>query len=132
MKPTILATALLLAGCMAAPNTAGGAEPPRRPPDLPGIAYAQLGETIRVGALMVRPRAVVEDSRCPVNVDCVWAGRVVLRIAISGVREERLISSIEPLLLPDGGTLVLENVWPPRVHGEAPAGPYRFGFRVAR
>ena len=35
--------------------------------------------------MSVRPIAVVEDSRCPHDVECVWAGRLRLRVAISGV-----------------------------------------------
>lgn len=128
MTRTILIAALALAGCVAAPDSAGGVEPPRRPPDQPGVAYAQLNETVRIGNLTVRPLAVTEDSRCPSNVVCVWAGRVVLRVRVSGIGE-RTISSIEPLALSGGGTLELASVWPPRVHGERPAGPYRFGFR---
>lgn len=125
MKQTILIAMLALAGCVGA---AGGSEPPRRPPELPGVAYGEIGETIRVGNLTVRPLAVVEDSRCPSNVTCVWAGRVVVRVRISSLGE-RTVSSIEPLALPHGGRLELESVWPPRVHGEPMAGPYRFGFR---
>lgn len=128
MRRTVLVAAMALAGCVTAPNSAGGSEPPRRPPELPGVAYGELGETIRVDGLAVRPLAVVEDSRCPSNVTCVWAGRVVLRVRVSSLGE-RTISLIEPLALPGGGSLVLESVWPPRVHGEPLAGPYRFGFR---
>jgi hypothetical protein len=129
MTRIILATALALASCVGAPGDAGGREPPRRPPELLGVSYGELNEVVRVGGLTVRPLAVVEDSRCPSNVTCVWAGRVVLRVAISGMGGTPTISSIEPLALPGGGALVLESVWPPRVHGEPPAGPYRFGFR---
>ncbi len=129
MSRTILIAVLALAGCAAAPGSASDIEPPRRPPELPGVAYGEVNEEIRVGNLSVRPLAVVEDSRCPSNVACVWAGRVVLRVSVSGMNGPTTISSIEPLALPGGGTLVLESVWPPRVHGEPPAGPYRFGFR---
>ena len=129
MTRTALLARLALAGCVAAPDDAGGSEPPRRPPELPGVSYGELNEPIRVGGLTVRPLAVVEDSRCPSNVTCVWAGRVVLRVSISGMDGTPTISSIEPLALPGSGALALESVWPPRVHGEQPAGPYRFGFR---
>lgn len=123
-----LVAAFALAGCVVAPYGATATELSRRPPGLPGVSYGGLGETIRVGRLTVRPLAVIEDSRCPSNVTCVWAGRVVLRLRITSLGE-RTISSIEPLALPGGGRLELAGVWPPRVHGERPAGPYRFGFR---
>jgi hypothetical protein len=129
MNRALLIALLALAGCMAAPE--GVATPrPERPPDDPALSYGGLNEDIRVGGLVVRPLAVTEDSRCPVNVTCVWSGRLVLRARISGVRGEAAISSIEPLAVPGGGRLELASVWPPRVHGgEGPRPPYRFGFR---
>lgn len=39
---------------------------------------------------------VVEDSRCPSDVDCVWAGRIVieLKVVIDGVAQTVTLSSI--------------------------------------
>jgi len=45
---------------------------------------AAIGETVRVGPLLATPRAVVEDSRCPYNVRCVQAGRLVISTQLSG------------------------------------------------
>ena len=129
---TILAAALALAGCMAAPEGANGGQPipaPQRPSDDPALSYGGLNQDIGVGGLVVRPLAVTEDSRCPINVDCVWAGRVLLRATVAGMAGEQVISSIEPLALPGGGTLVLESIWPVPVHSARTADPYRFGFR---
>lgn len=58
------------------------------PPDatLPapvGSAVA-VGQKVRVGDITVTPTAVVEDSRCPINARCVWAGRLVVRTQIDG------------------------------------------------
>jgi len=122
---------LALTGCMAAPDDANRGPPPapQRPADDPALSYGGLNQDISVGGLTVRPLEVTEDSRCPINVDCVWSGRLVLRARISGMAGEQEISSIAPLALPGGGTLVLESVWPVRVHGAPMAEPYRFGFR---
>ncbi len=120
-----------LAGCMAA-DGAGGVQPApqQRPPDSPALSYGGLNQNIRVGGLVVRPLAVTEDSRCPVNVVCVWAGRVVLRVRVSGLSGDQTISSIEPLALPGRGVLELVSVTPARRAGR-PSAParYRFGFR---
>lgn len=43
-----------------------------------------LGQKVRVGELTVTPIEVVEDSRCPTGVRCVWAGRLVVRTRIDG------------------------------------------------
>ncbi|MEO0033919.1 MAG: hypothetical protein RIS94_3677, partial [Pseudomonadota bacterium] len=52
----------------------------------PGVdGYAALGQATRVGPLLIRPDAVREDSRCAANVQCIWAGRVVVDAT---VREE--------------------------------------------
>lgn len=45
---------------------------------------AGLGQRALVGALVVTPLRLVEDSRCPVGVQCVWAGRLVIAARIDG------------------------------------------------
>ena len=37
-----------------------------------------------VNGIRIRPLAVVEDSRCPAQVQCVWAGRLVVRARMTG------------------------------------------------
>lgn len=43
-----------------------------------------LGHAVRVGDVAVTPVEVVEDSRCPINARCVWAGRLVVQTRIDG------------------------------------------------
>lgn len=45
---------------------------------------AALGETVRVGTMLATPRSVVEDSRCPVNVQCIQAGRLIVSTRLDG------------------------------------------------
>ena len=45
---------------------------------------ATFGQPTRVGPLIITPQALIEDSRCPVNARCVWAGRAVLQTEIDG------------------------------------------------
>ncbi len=139
----ILILGLAVAGCMGASPAANVAETapapeggnqsqPReqRPADQPGHAYGGLNETIRLGDLTIKPLEVIEDSRCPVDVDCVWSGRLVMRAEISGVDGPATLSSIEPFVLPGGGRLVLASVWPENYRqSSGPRAPYRFGFR---
>ena len=75
MRMTVLVAALALGACATAPMAAN----PVR-----ADGQAALGEATRVGRLVVTPTAVIEDSRCPVNVRCIWAGRLVLRTRIDG------------------------------------------------
>ena len=72
----ILAPALL-AACAVLP------EPDTTPPAPQGSAVA-LGQSVKVGEVTVTPQSVVEDSRCPTNARCVWAGRLVVRTQVDG------------------------------------------------
>ena len=112
--------ALALAAC---------ATRPAAPVRSDGLAH--LGEATRVGTLVVTPRAVVEDSRCPINARCVWAGRTRLsvRIDLGSGSETREIASDAPIQVADG-QLALVEVQPDRTAGEQPREqkPYRFGF----
>jgi len=54
-----------------------------------------LGETIQIGNHEITFKEVLEDSRCPVGVNCVWAGRAKISIEVSDeenkVMEKNLI-----------------------------------------
>ena len=95
---------------------------------------ALLGQSTRVGALVVTPRTVVEDSRCPINARCVWAGRLVVTALIKGKgwQETRNLTLGEPVAL-HATTLALTSAEPGKLAGEqAPAQPTTFGFEGGR
>lgn len=104
-----------------------------RPFREPGTVTARLGEEVAVGYVRVRPLAILEDTRCPIDLDCVHGGSFRLRVAVSG-RGETEMRLWQPLPIPGGQPLRLVAVAPPRWH-QAPAGvdvhaPPRFGFRL--
>lgn len=66
-----LPLAALLGGCV----VPGGSNPAEPQPSSRSETV-RLGEMTRTLATPVRPVAVLEDSRCPANTRCVWAGRV--------------------------------------------------------
>ncbi len=70
-----LAAALAFSACATTPL-------PGAPIRSDGLA--KLGQPTRVGALVVTPQLVVEDSRCPINVVCVWAGQLIVKTRIDG------------------------------------------------
>ena len=77
--------------------------------------------------LRIRFEDVLEDSRCPAGVQCVWAGdaRVVLRLTQSGHETwvDTLRLTLEPHAVTHGGYLVrLEGLAPARQQ-EAPPKP---------
>ena len=105
---------------------------PPEPED--GIARAGLNERVYVGGPWVTPLAVLEDSRCPMNARCIWAGttRLSVRIELGSRSETREIASDAPIQVADG-QLALVEVQPDLMAGEQPdpQKPYRFGFTFA-
>ena len=121
MKSAPLLLIAALAGCAAAP-------PAHTPPVHDGLAWARFGETVYVDGPKVTPLTLVEDSRCPPWVECVWAGsvRITARIDLGARHEMRELSTGKPIPVADG-TLELVDVTPPK--SDKTAAPYRFGFR---
>ena len=99
-----------------------------------GDGLAHLNEATRVGALVVTPRAVVEDSRCPINARCVWAGRAVVRSEVAGAGwRETLNLTLGERIITHGASLALTSVEPGKTAGaEAQPLDYRFGFEGGR
>lgn len=118
-------TALALAGGAAAPAAAVMPLPP--------MSQARLGETVTVGPYRVTPVSVLEDSRCPAKVTCVWAGQVRLQLRVVAIRGgERFtgeMTSLRPLQL-RRGELRLRTIQPPNTRAGHPRpAQYRFGFQ---
>jgi len=71
--------ALALGGCVLVPDAPNVEGTPA--PEGHGVP---IDRPVRVGDLVVTPRAVVEDSRCPETARCVWPGRLIVRTRIDG------------------------------------------------
>ena len=116
----LLAAPLLLSGCIYYKNARSD-----------GIGRAALGETVTVNGPRVTPLAVLEDSRCPTSVKCVWAGqvRISVRIDLGSGNQTRELTLGKPAQVADGA-LTLVEVTPER-RSTTPVYPedYRFGFR---
>ena len=92
---------------------------------------AAIGETANLEGVTVRPITVIEDSRCPALVRCVWAGRVRISAEVSGTGSRELTLG-EPAAV-SGGTLTLVDVRPGKRTPEAiPSRDYQFTFRFQR
>jgi hypothetical protein len=132
MRTTVLAAAVLfLAGCAVSPPPASA---PNQEQVADGLSRGRIGETVAVGGPKVSPLAVLEDSRCPMNARCVWAGQVRIRVRVhlGGGTVLKELTQGQPVRVADG-TLELVEVQPDRLaDGDAPAlapADYRFGFR---
>lgn len=122
----LLLAPLALASCATTP-------PPAPQPAPDSIVRAGLLHRAYVDGPYVTPLEVLEDSRCPMNARCVWAGRVRLSVKIDlGSRSEtREISTEQPIQVADGA-LSLVEVQPDLMAGEeADPKDYRFGFTFA-
>lgn len=114
----LLALPLILAGCATVPTRIGD------------NGFAHLGETTRVGPASVQVDSVVEDSRCPADKQCIWAGRVRINVTVhDNTRDQtRTLTLGEPALLATG-EIVLDSVDPPtRTDAAIAARDYRFHF----
>ncbi len=97
----------------------------------PGVVAAGIGETADLGGgLRVRPLEVTEDSRCPQNARCVWAGRLRLRVAVEGTGELDVTADEAAVETPRGVfSLVAVSPGPWTDWPQERRTPYRFGFR---
>ena len=117
MKAAIAILALTLAGCATTPPANAG-------------PVAGLGETAYTNGLRVRPIAILEDSRCPINAICVWAGRLVVRSEVTGGSWQKTfdleLGKAQPVA---DGALTLIAAEPSKLAG-TPTDPrtYRFTF----
>ena len=113
--------ALLLSACA---TTAGAPQP-----DGSDVA---LGQKAYVDGPLVQPVAVIEDSRCPMNARCVWAGRVRVKmiwIRGNGEKQPFEVTLGEETQLADG-KFTLESVRPEkRTDQTIRPEDYRFSFR---
>ena len=101
---------------------------------LPDGSDVALGERAYVDGPIVQPVEVIEDSRCPMNARCVWAGRVRVKMLWhrgNGEKQPFDVTLGEPTHLADG-QFALESVRPER-HTDETLKPadYRFTFRFA-
>lgn len=96
------------------------------------IADARLGEHVTLGAVRITPLRVIEDSRCPQDVQCIQAGTVSVEVQVEGglgtstatmlvntpiTTEAETVTLVEVTPLPEAGTATEDS-------------SYRFTFRV--
>lgn len=122
MNRLIFLATLALAACATLPASA--------------VLTAGLGQIARVGGATIRPIQVIEDSRCPSDVVCVWAGRLILLAEVDyrgGSESFRGNLTLgEPLRL--GSEIVTLIAAEPGTLAGKPTDPrsYRFTFGYSR
>jgi hypothetical protein len=95
------------------------------------MVTAAFGQPVRINQMVLRPVAIVQDSRCPANVNCVWAGQLTVEFATAG-RDRIRLEMGKPLAIA-GGRLVLLGANPEPIAGKPiPPQSYRFRLRFER
>lgn len=91
----------------------------------------RLGEVAAVDGPKVRPDSVIEDSRCPTDVQCIVEGRLIVRVTVLGGGWSRQIDLTLGVPVPVAdGMLTLMEATPVPVDGEtAPLSTARFSFK---
>ena len=125
IKALAVLAPVVLSGCAIVPDT----------PMVRGEAKAQglpvaLGESVWQGDTILTPLSVIEDSRCPRDVRCIHAGKLVVSTRITATHWQQTA----PMVLGEPYTVmnrsyVLKGATPGQVAGQAiPPGAYRFSF----
>lgn len=116
MAAILLLSTSLLTGCAAR----GPVEGPVR-----------LGEIAAINGPRIRADGVIEDSRCPDDTQCVWAGRLIAQATVMGGGWSRQLDLTlgTPVHVADG-SLTLVAATPVRRANDQPGArlPYRFTF----
>ncbi|PPU53443.1 hypothetical protein XarbCFBP6827_19185 [Xanthomonas arboricola] len=91
----------------------------------------RLGEIAAVDGPKVRPDRVIEDSRCPAEVQCVVAGRLIVRATVLGGGWSKQIDLTLgiPVAVADGQLTLVAATAPPADSATAAASDMRFTFR---
>lgn len=125
--PVLLFTSL--AACAVIPDT-----PSPETAAVPQGTPVALGQAVTVGPVVATPMEVVEDSRCPINARCVWAGRLVVKTRIDGAgwRDTADLTLGEPWSSHDV-VIALVSGEPGKMAGEGketPPSAYRFTYEA--
>jgi hypothetical protein len=92
---------------------------------------AAMGQPVRINRVVLRPVAVVQDSRCHANANCVWAGTLIVDF-VTAKRGRIRLEMGKPLAIA-GGRLLLMGATPAPIAGKPiPPRSYRFQLRFER
>ncbi|OGG60756.1 hypothetical protein A2765_01420 [Candidatus Kaiserbacteria bacterium RIFCSPHIGHO2_01_FULL_56_24] len=95
---------------------------------------ASLGQKVSALGVSITPLEIVSDSRCPKDVQCIWAGTVEVKAKIeSGLGASTMTLKLGEPVTTEAETITLTDVTPAKTAGETiPSSSYRFVFEVKK
>lgn len=97
-----------------------------------GNVTLALGQVAHFKNISIRPLKLIEDSRCPVDVQCIQAGTVRVQIeVVSGMGTSTSIVTLNKTFITEAEAITLTSVTPGKVSTVHNAeSDYRFTFSV--
>lgn len=95
---------------------------------------ARLGQKVGNSDIVITPIEIVEDSRCPANVNCIQAGtvRVTVDVTAKNIYSQHILTLDKPLAIGDQ-VLVLTRVLPNSIAGvKIPDADYNLTFELRK
>jgi hypothetical protein len=90
-----------------------------------------FGESGTIHGVTLTPHTLIEDSRCPLDVQCIWAGRVRITATITsglGTAEQEFLVG-EPITT-EAEVVTLVDATPAKTTTGVPNADYRFTFKI--
>lgn len=93
-----------------------------------------IGETGSRQGVAITPTTLIGDSRCPIGVECVWAGKVeVAAMIVSGLGTSTDTFEIGTIITTEAENVKLVDATPyPAVDAPIATSSYRFVFEVTK
>ena len=77
---------------------------------------ARMGERVGAMGVFITPLSIVEDSRCPTNVQCIQAGTVRIAVKVeSGMGESNMTLALGKAATTEAQTITLASVTPSKI-----------------
>lgn len=78
-----------------------------------------IGQNLSLSGLVITPLEVMDDSRCPTDVQCIWAGTVHVRARVmTGTGSTEMTFTLGEPVTTEAGTITLSAVTPAPHSGE--------------
>ena len=91
---------------------------------------ARLNASVTALGVTITPLEVLEDSRCPTDVQCIWAGQVRLNVRIkSGLGASEMVLISSQAITTESETIMLQEVRPDKV-SSASVKPEDYRFQI--